>query len=125
MNWSQGPENAASQLFDAPFVLVSHGVQTVPILNYGNAAALTLFEMSWEELTATPSRMTAEEGNREEREAMMAKVRAQGFTDGYSGVRVSKTGARFCIEDTVIWNVVDKDGDYCGQAALFPRWTML
>ena len=30
------------------------------MLNYGNRAALTLWEMSWEELTRTPSRLTAE-----------------------------------------------------------------
>ncbi|MGL5096317.1 MAG: MEKHLA domain-containing protein, partial [Planctomycetia bacterium] len=33
----------ARQLFLAPFVVVSHGVQADPILNYGNQAALDLW----------------------------------------------------------------------------------
>jgi MEKHLA domain len=50
----------AEELFAAPFVIVSHDTQADPVLNYGNRAALTLWEMSWEELTRTPSRLTVE-----------------------------------------------------------------
>jgi hypothetical protein len=49
----------AEKIFPAPFVLVSHGTEADPVLNYGNAAALALWEMSWAELTRTPSRRTA------------------------------------------------------------------
>ena len=55
------------KIFHAPFVLVAHGTEADPVLNYGNAAALALWEMSWEELTRTPSRLTAEAPNRGER----------------------------------------------------------
>ena len=41
----------AEKIFHAPFVLVSHGTEADPILNFGNAAALALWEMSWDELT--------------------------------------------------------------------------
>ena len=58
-----GPD-LAEQLFTAPFVLVSHGLEPDPVLNYGNQAALTLWEMTWDELTRTPSRLTAEAPNR-------------------------------------------------------------
>ena len=34
----------AERLFQAPFVVVSHGTEADPILNYGNAAALALWE---------------------------------------------------------------------------------
>lgn len=54
-------------LFDAPFVLVSHGTETDPIFNYGNQAALKLWEMTWGELTRTPCRLTAEAPERDER----------------------------------------------------------
>ena len=47
----------AGKIFQAPFVLVSHGTEADPVLNYGNAAALALWEMSWTELTRTPSRL--------------------------------------------------------------------
>ncbi|MDH5580197.1 MAG: MEKHLA domain-containing protein, partial [Betaproteobacteria bacterium] len=63
-----GPvEDHAQALFDAPFVVVSHGTEPDPILNYGNQAALDLWEMTWEQLTRTPSRHTAEPVHREER----------------------------------------------------------
>src|SRR5690349_17163130 len=61
------PLGLSKNLFSAPFVLVSHGIEADPILNYGNAAALTLWEMTWNELTRTPSRLTAEAPVRAER----------------------------------------------------------
>jgi hypothetical protein len=36
------PAQLAEALFHAPFVIVSHGTQADPILNYGNQAALQL-----------------------------------------------------------------------------------
>ena len=92
-----------------------------PVLNYGNAAALVLWEMPWAELTRTPSRLTAETPNREERARLLATVTARGFIDDYSGVRISKTGRRFRIAQATVWNLLDGCGNYSGQAALFSR----
>ena len=44
----------AERLFRAPFVVVSHGTQADPVLNYGNAAALALWEMTWAEAHPDP-----------------------------------------------------------------------
>ena len=115
----------AEKLFHAPFVLVSHGREADPILNFGNAAALALWEMSWEELTRTPSRLTAEVPNREERARLLATVSARGFIDDYSGVRISKTGRRFKISRATVWNLLTKEGRSGGQAAMFDRWEFL
>ncbi len=115
----------AEALFNAPFVVVSHGLEDDPLLNYGNAIALELWEMSWDELTSTPSRQTAEPANQQERAEAMARVKKAGFTEGYSGIRISKSGRRFLINDTVIWNVTTADKIYCGQAATFASWTFL
>ena len=120
-----GQASVTETLFNAPFVVVSHGLEDDPILNYGNAIALELWEMSWQELTATPSRLTAEPANQEERAEAMARVKEAGFTEGYSGVRISKSGRRFRINDTMIWNVISSDDMYCGQAATFSSWTFL
>ena len=57
----------AEKVFRAPFVVVSHGTQDDPILNYGNATALELWEMDFTTLTSTPSRLTAEPVHRDER----------------------------------------------------------
>lgn len=115
----------AEKLFHAPFVLVSHGMEADPVLNYGNAAALALWEMSWMELTRTPSRLTAEAPNREERARLLAAVTARGYIDNYSGVRISKTGRRFKISSATVWNLLTEGGLPCGQTAMFEQWEFL
>jgi hypothetical protein len=112
----------AEALFHAPFVLVSHGTEVDPVLNYGNRAALTRWEMSWAELTHTPSRLTAEPVAREERARLLAEVTRHGHIANYAGVRIAKSGQRFRIRDAVVWNLLDEAGTPCGQAARFDRW---
>ncbi|MDS4031203.1 MAG: MEKHLA domain-containing protein [Candidatus Contendobacter sp.] len=119
------PEAAAEALFHAPFVVLSHDTAPDPILTYGNAKALELFELTWEELTRMPSRHTAEAPDRAERERLLARVAAQGFIDDYSGVRISRTGQRFLIERATVWNLTDAAGQRCGQAATFREWRYL
>lgn len=115
----------AEQLFHAPFVVVSHGRETDPILNYGNQTALALWEMPWETFTRTPSRLTAEPVSREARARLLAEVSQKGFIDNYKGVRISRTGRRFLIEGALVWNLLDEQEEYCGQAATFWRWRYL
>jgi MEKHLA domain len=112
----------SQKVFESSFVLVSHGAEADPVLNYGNRAALTLWEMTWEELTRTPSRFTAEAPNREERARLLAEVTTHGFIDDYSGVRISKTGRCFRIHRATVWNLITETGQPCGQAAMFDRW---
>jgi len=45
--------------------------------------------------------------------------------DDYAGVRISKHGRRFMIEQATVWNLIDGHGKYCGQAAMFGVWRML
>lgn len=113
------------RLFLEPFIVISHGREEDPVLNYGNKAALDLWEMSWDIFTQTPSRTTAEPENREQRENLLAEVTRKGFMEGYSGIRISHTGRRFKIERVLVWNIVDVRGDYYGQAATFNRWKYL
>ena len=118
-------EDQAHALFDAPFVVVSHGADPDPILNYGNHAALTLWEMTWEQFTQTPSRHTAETLNQEERAAMLRIAGQHGYFEGYRGVRISSRDRRFLVEDATVWNVLDPSGQRIGQAATFARWSFL
>lgn len=115
----------AEQLFTAHFAILSHGTEADPILDYANATALHLWEMTPEQLVQTPSRLTAEPAIREARECLLNEISQRGFYSGYQGVRVSRTGRRFRIEDATIWNVTDDNGEAAGQAAAFARWTML
>lgn len=119
------PMELTEKIFHATFVLVSHGTQNDPILNYGNRAALALWEMSWEELVRTPSRLTAEAPKREERAKLLEAASRRGFIDDYSGIRISKSGRRFRISRATVWNLIDADGKNCGQAAMFDEWKFL
>lgn len=116
---------AAEALFHAPFVVVSHGTESDPVLNYGNQTALALWEMPWERFTRTPSRLTAEPVSREERARLLEEVTRKGFIDHYSGVRISRAGCRFYVEGALVWNLLDEKGRYCGQAATFHQWKYL
>lgn len=115
-------EERATALFEAPFVVVSHGKQADPILNFGNRAALTLWEMTWEELVQTPSRLTAEPMNQPERERMLRQAATHGHISDYRGIRIAKSGRRFLVDNATVWNVLDDNSVVQGQAATFSRW---
>lgn len=112
----------ANSLFNADFVVVSHGTQADPILNYGNKKALELWKMDWQTFTSTPSRFTAEPIERSEREQLLAQAKYQGYINNYRGIRIASTGDRFYINQAIIWNVINQQGKLCGQAATFRDW---
>lgn len=116
------PHEHAKALFEQPFVVLSHGTQVDPILNYGNKAALDLWELTWEDFIKMPSRLTAEPVNRIDREFLLEQVRQNGFIDTYSGVRITGSGRRFLIERGTVWNIMDDVNNYIGQAATFSKW---
>lgn len=115
-------EGDAEALFCALFVVVSHGTEPDPVLNYGNQAALRLWEMDWDRFIRTPSRMTAEPVHQEERRRILAAAQERGYVEGYRGVRISATGRRFLVTDAILWNVLDDRGRLAGQAATFGTW---
>ena len=115
----------AEAVFNAPRAILSHGTQADPVLNYGNAFTLKLWEYQWEELTSTPSRLTAEPMERTERQHFLEQVTKNGFVADYRGIRISKSGKRFWIENAIVWNLVDECGEKLGQAATFEKWTAL
>jgi MEKHLA domain. len=83
------------------------------------------FMMDWDTFTTMPSRLTAEPMERSEREKLLADAKRQGYSDGYKGIRIAKSGRRFEISNVLLWNIVDEDGVYYGQAAVFDRWRYL
>ena len=103
-------------------VILSHGIEPDPLFNYGNPAALKLFELEWNDFVKLPSRYSAEPLERESRQNMLDSVNRHGFIDDYRGIRVSSTGKRFRIDSAYVWSLVNASGDNCGQAAMFDKW---
>ncbi len=122
---SGNDEEQAARLFAAPFVVLSHGTEADPILNFGNQSALDLWETDLSGFLTMPSRLTAEPVHRDERQRLLERVEQNGFIDDYSGVRITRTGRRFFIERATVWNVVDSNGVRIGQAATFSTWRFL
>jgi PAS domain-containing protein len=114
---------SASWLYrHAPFVVLAHNTDADPRFIYANRAAQACFGYDWDEFMTLPSRLSAEEGLREKRQAALATVARDGFIAGYSGIRIAKSGRRFRISDAVIWQLIDEDGVLRGQAAAFADW---
>jgi PAS domain-containing protein len=124
LDLSSEPE-PGKRVYQAEFALLSHNADGDPLFNYANQTAQELFEYSWSELMGMPSRFSAEEVNRQQREQLLAQVSSQGYIDDYSGVRIAKSGRRFLIRNAVVWNVYDDQGQYYGQAAWFKEWEFL
>jgi hypothetical protein len=112
-------DDPALALWAAPRVIVAHGIEADPIFFFGNRVALDQFEMTFEQFTAMPSRLSAEPMLREERQALLDQVARDGFVDDCTGIRISSTGRRFRIEQATVWNLIDEHGSMHGQAATF------
>ena len=113
---------AANWLYEsAPFGILAHNTADDPMFVYGNIAAQRLFEYDWNELVSLPSRLSAEQPARDERQRFLEEVQRNGFVSGYRGIRVSKTGRRFEILDATVWQLIDDNGQYHGQAAMLPQ----
>ena len=125
VDFSKSIEEQAIQTYNADYVLLAHNATDDPVFNYGNKAALKLFEMTWEEFTNLHSKYSAEQDEREQREKFLAEVRKNGYADNYSGIRISKSGKRFEIRNVLLWNVFDDKGNRIGQAAMFEDYRYL
>ena len=118
-------QEQAERLFKSSFVVASHGLQDDPLLSYGNQEALDLWEMDWEQFTKTPSRLTAEPVNLDERARMLKQAHTHGYISDYRGIRISRRGKRFLVERATVWTIQKPDGTVLGQAATFAKWTYL
>ena len=109
----------------APFALLAHNTDPDPRFIYANATAQACFEYSWEEFVRLPSRLSAEAPDRHERQRQLDEVARKGYVSDYRGVRISRYGRRFWIENALIWQLLDVSGKSHGQAALFDSWRPL
>jgi hypothetical protein len=113
---NQGPDWL---YLDAPFAVLAHNTNPDPGFIYANRCAQQWFGYSWAQFTQLRSRLSAEAPEQAERDKLLAKVNAKGFVAGYTGRRITKSGARFWVQDGVIWQLRQDDGVVGGQAAMF------
>jgi hypothetical protein len=120
-------KNLAQALYMADVAIVAHGAEADPVFCYGNACALGLWEMDWQDFTQLPSRLSAQADTsiQADRDALLRKALQNGWVDDYTGVRISRTGRRFRISDTLLWNLTDEQGRRHGQAAYIRNWHYL
>ena len=114
----------SERLFKADFFVASHTNQPEPIFNYGNNLALQVWEVNWETLIKLPSRYTAEQIVQEKRDRILQSCKNNGFST-WEGVRISSTGKRYLITNGLLWNLLDENNQFCGQAATFNQWKLL
>jgi PAS domain-containing protein len=121
------PSPAAQVLFEAPRAVLSAlgPFGSDHLFNYANRTALDLFEYSWDELMGKPSSASAEPVQRDERRRLLDQVGKHGFIENYSGIRISQTGRRFRIKKATVFNLLDDNGRYLGQAATFANYEYL
>lgn len=111
----------AKAMYHAPFVVVSHGTEADPIFNYGNLTAQKLWEITWDEITVMPSRLSAEPMEQSRRNLLLEEGKQRGITVLEKGLRVRKNGQRFYIKDVKLFNLIE-DGQYLGQGAVYMDW---
>ncbi|MCP5269360.1 MAG: MEKHLA domain-containing protein [Zoogloeaceae bacterium] len=116
------PAEAATALFNAPFVVLSHNTLSDPVFVYANRAAQQRFAMTEDQIIGLPSRYSAEPLARSERQRLLDIVARQGYIDDYCGVRIDRMGNRFEVRNATVRNVIDEEGRLHGQAATFSEW---
>ena len=113
------------ELFACGFPVLAHGTGNDPKLIYANAAALQLWETRWDELIGMPSRLTAPETEQAERSSALGQAQRLDAVENYRGLRISRQGRRFMINNAKIWTLWDADQRVGGQAACFSDWWRL
>jgi MEKHLA domain len=122
---ASSPQELAQALFQAAFVVVSHGTEADPIFNYGNRQALALWELDWHTFTQMPSRRSVAPTELEDRAKLLVEAKQKGYVSNYRGIRTSSTGRQFWIENVILWDVLDEQQQPCGQAAMFDQWRFI
>lgn len=118
------PGEVLAELNVADFVLVSQGLETTPIFNYGNVQALSLFGYEHLDFLQLTCQSTMVEGEMAE-SGVAKRVAREGFVSDYLGSRLTRSGREFVVEQGTVWQLIDNLGRVHGQAARFDEWRFL
>lgn len=110
------------------YALLSHGGKNGmdgPIHNYVNFGGCSAFQIGRADFLRVPAARVADPGMDQETWSMILqrlKSDPENVVENYQGYRSTLTDRRrFYIQDAVVWNCFDADGEYYGQAMLFDR----
>lgn len=119
------PAGFGQAIWDAPHVIVAHGLEPEPRLFYGNRIALELLAMSAVEFIGRAARTTAEPPLREERSRIVSGLAQDDIADIYGVVGIAANGRRYAISEGKVWNLVDRHGGRHGMGATYAAWQFL
>ncbi len=113
------PHLSLVEAFDmCSFPIASHDNSKEPLFNYANKAALLLFKMTSKQMIGLPSKVSAKLINQKERSLFLHQVIENGFIQHYQGKRVASDKSIFHIQDATVWNLINHDKKYYGQAVI-------
>ncbi|MBO9703601.1 MAG: MEKHLA domain-containing protein [Sporocytophaga sp.] len=112
----------SEKMYNAPFVILSHGTQADPIYNYVNLKAQELWEYTWDEMIKLPSRRSAGTNETAQRLELIKEGQEKGITFTEKALRESCSGKKFYIKNVVLFNLLGEGGEYEGQCAIYNDW---
>jgi hypothetical protein len=88
-----------------------------PIASHDNSSE-PLFKRTLNEMMGLPSRASALPVDQDERSKILEQVTQYGFIEHYQGKRVASDQSIFYIQDATVWNLLDIEKKYYGQAVI-------
>ncbi|WP_122243514.1 MEKHLA domain-containing protein, partial [Pseudomonas syringae] len=94
----------------APYSLLAHDGAADPRFTYVNECALQCFKYPRDSFIGMPSRFSASELDRAQRQVLLEQVTANGIAEGYSGWRVDANNQPFMIYAGVLCTLLNSLG---------------
>lgn len=117
--------NIHESLYTSEYCILAVNNNEIPTFTYMNLSAQKLWEVSLNQALKMQGKQTAQKKDQKEREKLLNQVKKKGKTNSYSGIRISQKGKRFFIKKASIWNIINKQGVFEGQAACFNQFEYL
>ncbi len=119
-------EQRAAAFWEVPFVLMVHDDSEQCLLEYGNKAALALFEMEYLDFFGTSSFAIVAPDETVQQDWIWAMRDVEERFEKYTVVpklrMMSSTGRPFVAKDVLVFRVDSLEDEPIGQAVMFSKW---
>lgn len=113
-------QDLAIKLHHAPYPLFAYDGNDNPKYTYMNLAAQRLFKVEQHEVKHLHVTETTEELLRKNLLNFIQEVKSKKRYLSYSGLRITKNGERFRLENAYLWVIYDDHKQYIGQGCMVP-----